>query len=123
MLILMLMCLGHVNVDGCFWVTDVDVARCWVSKLTGKVLAVLAACGVSLAQERFRALVESDEKLSRWASVPKVVPDLLSKEVRLAQFTYRASFPRYLITVYSCFEVPCYLLLNVWDRLPYFSTG
>ncbi|CAM9444311.1 unnamed protein product, partial [Laminaria digitata] len=32
-------------------------------------------------QERFRALVESDDKLNRWASVPKVVPDLLSKEV------------------------------------------
>lgn len=38
-------------------------------------------------QERFRTLVESDEKLSRWASVPKVVPDLLSKEVRLSRLS------------------------------------
>lgn len=80
--------------------TVVDVARCRMSKLTDKVLAVLAACGVSLAQERFRALVESDDKLSRWASVPKVVPDLLSKEVRLAQFTSRASLTRYLMMLY-----------------------
>lgn len=35
----------------------------------------------SVAQERFRKLVESDEKLSKWASVPKVIPELGSKEV------------------------------------------
>ncbi|CAM9188583.1 unnamed protein product [Discosporangium mesarthrocarpum] len=32
-------------------------------------------------QERFRALVESDANLSKWASVPKVVPELVSKQV------------------------------------------
>lgn len=54
-----------------------------MSKPKGKLWAVLTACDALLAQERFRALVESDEKLKRWASVPKVVPDLLSKEVTL----------------------------------------
>ena len=33
-------------------------------------------------QERFRKLIEADEHLRKWATVPKVVPELLSKEVR-----------------------------------------
>lgn len=32
-------------------------------------------------QERFRLLVEADDTLSKWASVPRVVPELGSKEV------------------------------------------
>ncbi|CAN0089393.1 unnamed protein product [Ascophyllum nodosum] len=32
-------------------------------------------------QERFRKLIEADEHLRKWATVPKVVPELLSKEV------------------------------------------
>lgn len=33
-------------------------------------------------QDRFRKLVESDENLNQWCSVPKVVDELVSKEVR-----------------------------------------
>lgn len=33
-------------------------------------------------QDRFRKLVESDGSLNKWCSVPKVVHELVSKEVR-----------------------------------------
>lgn len=35
-----------------------------------------------LHQDRFRKLVESDESLNKWCSVPEVVHELVSKEVR-----------------------------------------
>lgn len=41
----------------------------------------LANVNMCLCQDRFRLLVESDEVLSKWANVPRVVSELSSKEV------------------------------------------
>lgn len=46
------------------------------------VASVHAVAADAVPQERFRTLVESDENLNKWSSVPRVVPELLSKEVK-----------------------------------------
>lgn len=49
-------------------------------------LVLFLSCSIvsygTVPQDRFRKLVESDDNLNKWCSVPKVVDELVSKEVR-----------------------------------------